>query len=132
MLKAIAARAESSHRERISQAINDESISTAVVSTEFWTPCGRPDIAVQSGKLLAFIEAKVDSSELVEDGLGQTQRYQKVLDEESSDRTKVLYSMRKTFSSGVRPPKAFDTCRQNRHEDYPALVLIHRKAELFH
>jgi hypothetical protein len=80
------------------EAVDDDRITAAVVSTEVVIPGGRVDLKIESPTLLAFIEIKVDAAE----GPSQLQRYRTALDARAGARAKVLAFL--TMPGAEGPP----------------------------
>jgi hypothetical protein len=84
--------------EAPAEAVDQDSTTAAVVSTEVVIPGGRVDLQVESPTLLTYIEVKVDAAE----GPSQLQRYRTALDARAEARAKVLAFL--TLPGAEGPP----------------------------
>ncbi|WP_437611915.1 PD-(D/E)XK nuclease family protein [Sorangium sp. So ce834] len=84
--------------EAPTEAVDDDSLSAAVASTEVVVPGGRVDLQIESPALLAFVEIKVHATE----GPSQLQRYRTALDARAGARAKVLAFL--TLPGAEGPP----------------------------
>jgi len=113
------------------EATDDDSIAGAVVSTEVAISDGRVDLQIDTPRLLAFIEVKIDAAE----GPSQLSRYRQALDKRAEKRAKVLAFL--TLPDGESPPArlscshvTFDDLLSRwlplvRSDDYASTYLAH-------